>query len=439
MSAKRSVHGEAGLPNFSLDEEGFPVPGLVIKYFREHMKYINAYDNKERSWTQANLAKSLGVSEVTIRLMENQNIGLDSITRRRLVADILKIPPVLLGLGSLSELKAYLDSTQQHSTFPNTSSSQTKGTHIEKETVSLYNDIWNVYSEMHSTGSAQGSLSEIEKWASRIKDDVLRTHGSQQRQLQEILWDFYALVAKIYGDDLCDWSLAFANVNAAMELAVQLDNNELRAATLYRSGQIHFAQRKFSLAKADFDGATKFAQRACPQLKGPILGATGLAYALTSKDMTSKKYVQSLLDEAGNLVTSSGFKDDGRFIKFSVAKYYLEYADTLTVLGRPGKALEVLDDAESAIDISQKRRRAYMDILRAEANMRLSSPQLHTATFLLADAFNVSKGVRSEYNIGYIARLYTNLRDSSYGNSTDVADLGMSLKRWKQTHTIKKI
>ena len=54
------------------------------------MRYKDSHENKEKGWTQTDLAKRLGVSEVTVRLMENQNVGLDSITRRRLVASILK-------------------------------------------------------------------------------------------------------------------------------------------------------------------------------------------------------------------------------------------------------------------------------------------------------------------------------------------------------------
>src|SRR5712691_11409968 len=92
---------QAGLPDFALDKEGYPDPGTIVRYFREKMKYLDSSDGKEKSWTQTDLAKRLSVSEVTVRLMENNNTGLDSIARRRLLASILKIPPVLLGLGSL--------------------------------------------------------------------------------------------------------------------------------------------------------------------------------------------------------------------------------------------------------------------------------------------------------------------------------------------------
>src|SRR5436309_14226228 len=97
----------AGLPEFPLDEYGFPQPGAVIPHFREQMKYIDPEDRKEKCWRQIDLAERLGVSEVTVRLMETKNNSLDSIERRRLLADILRIPPIFLGIGSLADLEEF--------------------------------------------------------------------------------------------------------------------------------------------------------------------------------------------------------------------------------------------------------------------------------------------------------------------------------------------
>src|SRR5437899_1715735 len=86
------------------DARGFPDPGRIIKQYRENLTYTDAETGKLKHWTQADLAQRLGVSEVTVRLMETQNSGLDSIERRRVLADLLKIPPALLGLIALSDL-----------------------------------------------------------------------------------------------------------------------------------------------------------------------------------------------------------------------------------------------------------------------------------------------------------------------------------------------
>jgi transcriptional regulator with XRE-family HTH domain len=55
------------------------------------MVYIDPDDGKQKSWTQADLARRLGVSEVTVRIMENNGAGLDSIAKRRLLASVLTL------------------------------------------------------------------------------------------------------------------------------------------------------------------------------------------------------------------------------------------------------------------------------------------------------------------------------------------------------------
>jgi hypothetical protein len=82
---------QAGFPDFPLDDESFPDPRVVVRYFREKMVYIDPDDGKQKSWTQADLARRLGVSEVTVRIMENNGAGLDSIAKRRLLASVLTL------------------------------------------------------------------------------------------------------------------------------------------------------------------------------------------------------------------------------------------------------------------------------------------------------------------------------------------------------------
>lgn len=422
----------AGFPEFPLDVYGFPQPGAVIRYFREQMKYIDPEDHKEKCWRQIDLAERLGVSEITVRLMETKNNSLDSIERRRLLAEILKVPPILLGIGATDGLEEFLKNYQ--ATTGNTVSAPVllKGTHVKQETIKLYRDAFLIYSNQHSTSTAQGSIFEIEQWVGRIQDDLPHVENTQTSTLQRTLWDFHALTAKIYADDLCDWNNASIHLNSALELANLLNSNDLRSASLYRSAQIRFAQRNFFLAKSDLDSAIGFVKHGSPSLKGAIYAAASLAHALVDKDEAGRKYALSLMDQAGKYVPDDSKATDELAIKFSQGKYLAEKADTLITLGRPGMALDVLDDAEEGTNSLEARRLAYIDILRAEANMKLKNPQHDTATQLLINAFGTSSSIKSGYNIGYISRLYTQLAKSSYGNSTQVSDLGILLRNWSK-------
>ena len=435
VPAQETIHNlltKAGFPNFPLDKDGFPYPGPVVRYFRERMTYIDPAEQKEKNWTQMDLAKRLGVSEVTVRLMEKQNKGLDSVARRRVLADILKIPPALLGLGSLPNLTEFLSHHQESAKALVSAPATLKGNTVDNKTIQLYQDVFLVYRDMHSTNTAQDSLVEIESWIDRIASDLTNSQASQRPSMQRTLWNFHSLSAKIYSDDLSNWVRSFDHLNVSLELANSLNSNDLRAASLYRSGQIRFAQRNFALAKTDLDGAVIYAKSGSPFVKGAVFAAAGLAHALVDSDMAGVTYAQRLLDQAEQYASISNITDEF-IIKFNVGKYLLERADALISLGRPAKALELLDDAESGLNPSQRRSIAYLNILRAEAYMKLKRPELDTALLLLEESFDTSKAIKSEYNIAYIERLYKLLATSSYGGSPAVADLGMSLRDWRKS------
>lgn len=74
-------------------------------YYRKRKSCIDQA-GEQKHWTQADLAKQLGLIEVMVNFMENKNQGLDSIERRRTLATLLKIPPILLGLGTLDRMES---------------------------------------------------------------------------------------------------------------------------------------------------------------------------------------------------------------------------------------------------------------------------------------------------------------------------------------------
>jgi tetratricopeptide (TPR) repeat protein len=420
FSLVRSLFIEAGYPAFDLDSEGFPNPGQVAKFFREQTKYTLS-DGRVVSWTQKDFAKVLQCSEVSVRLMENNNVGLDSVTRRRLIADALKIPPILLGFGSFEQLTIFLRYHQQ------TSASST--TPIEKETIALYQDATKVYWDMYYLGTAQASIARLTQWMSRIETDISRANEQQRQQLGEILCSYYQIAANLYGDQ-CHYSEAFQCLDTALELAAQLGNNELKAAILYRTGHIRLDQRQFMLAKMALDGALALVKYAPQALQGAIFQTTGLAHAIVAQSTIDQTEAQSLLDQAEKIVLhDQQIKDDKYFVKINRGRYFLERADALLAMKKPAKALDLLDEADDGIAPNQSRRRAYITILRAEAYMGKNRPEFDAATDLLTDALHASHSIQSEYNVSYIRRLYTKIEKSPYGNAPDVRDLGIALKR----------
>src|SRR5690349_5969911 len=89
---------EQGFPAFDPGPDGFPRPGQIIRHFRQTRLKADG-----KPWTQRDLAQKLGKQELAVREMELRDTGLNDITRRRFLADLFDIPPILLGLATVPE------------------------------------------------------------------------------------------------------------------------------------------------------------------------------------------------------------------------------------------------------------------------------------------------------------------------------------------------
>src|SRR5205823_4656326 len=84
---------EQGFPAFAAGADGFPCPEQVIRHYRSQKRKADG-----KAWTQRDLAQVLGKQELAIRDMELRGTGLNDISRRRFLAHLFDIPPILLGL-----------------------------------------------------------------------------------------------------------------------------------------------------------------------------------------------------------------------------------------------------------------------------------------------------------------------------------------------------
>ncbi len=377
-------------------------------------------DGKERHWTQPELGKLIGLSEASVRMMETQNKFLDSIKRRRLLSDILKIPPILLGLGSLSELEQLLNGK------PNVSSLSTSATQpaVTTEAANLYRDAFQVYSSSHSAGSISDSLKDIETWIARI-DSNIPGAGKFQSELNQTLWGFHYLLSKVYGNDLELYTPSFSHLNSAMTIANALNSSDMKASTMYLSAEIHFAEQSIALAKSDMVAAVDYAKSASPGVKAGVYTYAALAFALTKSDLSDTIYTEQLLEQAGNYADS---RMDVPFLRMDYGKFLMDSADVLISLGRYGKALEYLDEAEEYIDPSRPRRYAQIQILRAESAIKSKRHDYEYAATLLLEALRIGKSVHSSYTIGYVRRLYKLLTYTNFSRNPQLAELSMALQ-----------
>lgn len=419
----RELFTQAGLPQFELGEDGYPLPGKVIKYYREHMTYIDR-DGKAKHWTQAELAERLGLKEIMVNLMENQNKGLDSIERRRTLATILRIPPILLGLGSLDQI---VEIVAGQATTNQTSTQRTK---IGRDTIKLYQDTFSVYSKLYAGGLTYTNVTDIEKYVKHIEQNANKVYVEDKISLLRVLWDFEILCAKVYGSDLQNWDKTFEHVDNAREIATYLDERDLQAASLYISSIYHYRQGRLGLAKMDIDGCLMYTRGIALQTMGNIYSHNACVHA-DDTSLSGIKLVQSMFDQAERYTE---VKNELGTIYFGKDEYLLDRAYTLIDIERPAKALELISDAERYTHQSRKRQLIFMDIMRAKCYITLKKPEYEQAVRMLESAIEDSKEFRVARNIDHIERLYSKLVASSYGNSPDVADLGLMLQELRGTN-----
>jgi tetratricopeptide (TPR) repeat protein len=417
MSSLPSLFIQAGYPAFPLDEYGFPQLGPVIKYFRKKMVYTDL-DGCERRWRQLDLANALGLSEDMVGLMETQNFATDSISRRRALADTLKIPPIFLGIGTLADLEAFLRGD---------AATQLQTSTLHENEIHLYEEALAVHWNMFYAGTLQ-DLPTLQYWSQRL-ELAASEHSTFQRPLEGLICGYYQLLATIHADKR-KFAEVWQYLDDALDIASAQGNKSLQAAIYYRYVKCRLEERRFPQAKAPADMALSLVQDVDKSLQQVIYQHAGLTYALTAQDKKDRAKATKLLDLAGSIAKDkNNMGQDTHVVRSGPGRYALGRADTLITLGELTEALTELDEADDLLPFDQRKRRGYMDILRGEAYIK--KMELDTATSYLQSAFATSSTIHSEYNIGYIARLCKLLSESSYGSSPDVARLKRSLREYQ--------
>lgn len=414
-----------GLSTFHHDTNGFPLVGEVIRYYRGRMTYTNS-EGKRKHWTQADLAKRLDVSEITVRLMETQHRGLDSIERRRAIALLLSIPPALLGLASLDDLEKIMqgDSPEHIAAI-----SSTKHL-VDTSEIQLYRDALGVFKDRYEQGKLQPQ--NIELWITRINDTLEQFQGKSKNDALAELAKYHLIAANTYSHDLQDWAKTTNHLRTTREIANILDDNELFIMSCYYTSEMYLGQGKAQLAYKELESVSNLSKSANSQIRGNILADMALTRALIDANESDRSYIRNLLDEAEKLTTES--VDSTAFMKFDTVQYLECRADTLISLKRYGLALECIDDAEEYLDTRPLniRNTEFLKILRAECYIKQRKAEHEEATRLLSQILHKNNNI--QYYVDYVARLHKLIVASSYGNAPDVVDLGVMLGKAQIKH-----
>lgn len=402
------------LPTFEKDANGYFFPGPVVRYFRENMTYTNR-KGKVRYWTQNDLARQLGLTRLAVSNMENKNMGLDSIERRRTLATLLNIPLALLGLASLNEQ----EKSSLHTDATNAAS--TPAVKIDIEDIQLYKEAAPIFKERYDQGELDPET--IEKWITYIHSTVDKVQGDAKNTILAELAKYHLIAANTYARDKYNWINSMQHLNIAKNIANQVNSNELFVMACYYTSDMYLSQHNMQSASKELDSILTLSKSVSSQLRGNILADAALARATISVDEADRVFVRKMLDEAERHI-SKNF-DDTALFSFNDIQYLETRADTLTTMKRYELALECIDEAEDYLP-TKKRNREFLKIIRAECYIKQRKPEYDEALTLLSQVLIDNRNIR--YYVDYVARLHKIITASSYGNAPDVVNLGMKLR-----------
>jgi transcriptional regulator with XRE-family HTH domain len=392
---------------FDPGEDGYPNAGQVVRHYRNL-----------KNWTPAQLGEALGKSARWVQAMEHDNTVPEAISRRRAIAAILGIPPILLGLASTESVNLAIvpDAETQ------------KKTSITLPTIEQYQDVLRLYWELDYTSTAQESLNDIKRWIRHLQALAKDTPSEQYRiPLIELMCRYHQLATWIARDQR-DYNTAFYHANRAIKLAQSLNDSELIAATLFRRGRTRLEQGDIDGAITDLDAAIPYAKRSRSQLKSLVLLAAGHARVHT-KNISETDTVQALtlIDQAGRIIRSGNLEDDESFVKLNAGRFHQDRAGALIMIGKSNHALDELELASRGVGVDQTRRHAYINVLRAQAYAKDGDITMALAT--AEEALTVSKSLRSNINIARLQELYDLLTIGKYKDSPQLARFGLILKK----------
>ncbi len=397
-------------------------PGQAVKQHRK----MKPKTHPLRS--QKGLARALSLTEKAVRDMEKRNIGLDSITRRRVLALLLDILPAALGIITLEEI--LLQQQKEAPIIPLAVASTEKEATFD---IAFYKDrlktIWN----RNHTGTAQDRMAQIAADMAGITTDLLPyVSGDDEKEVRAVLCRYLHLHAHILRDQ-GRYDAAIAELEKAAILAERAENPHLLAVTLLRIGSVlrdrgavTEALAKLEAARGNSTGANQKRIQASADYMAAIAQYTRIRdlepipEALRGVVLFDEGYAQAHLAQGNRdaiLAALTRLKAGGKIIaetrdileeEFAIRITERTYQNTkAAAMLSAGWPREALQELTALMDLPEEgdmtRQNAYTDYLWSQAYADLGL--IDAAATPAQDALVRMKQIKSRIHIMRIAGL----------------------------------
>ena len=422
---------------------GWPNFGQVLRYFRKKAGFsIQAFC--ELYGKEVN-GDSRAVSERWILKMELNNQVPVDMNKRKTLAQLFKIPPMLFGLAVLEDFTLEPEPQTIRAT------GQTKLVKVAVDTTRYQQNGLTIWM-LHDTSNAQSALNQLYTDIRDLESLEQQTKGDLLLHIQELLFSNQILATHIVRDQR-QFKKAYYHSNEAVRLAKNMEDNDLIATALFTRGwtrlewgmfgtivqnMFQVKQDKIEEAINDLEKAKKAVEaeeELHPQLLALISVFWSRARIVLNTEIGKEVGTTPLIavDNVADLVGRQNIEDPhtrvlvtGTRTGFHMGGYLDNRAAIFNAAGLPALAMKELNALEGIMDVAYKRdytrQHAYLDILRAKTLIGLqdySESAKSAKRALLA-----SKDINSVTNNAIIRDIYGQLLTSSYKKSVDVRELG---------------
>jgi tetratricopeptide (TPR) repeat protein len=392
-----------------------------------------------RGWTAERLAclysEALGLDDdhlITpslVYIMENQNKVPKDRKRRKILARLLGIPPFLFGLEPLekvisSDLFTWekVDVQEYRLTLENYCRSDVRQGWHSGSIIQVINDIKLRISNLHNKAP----------------------YSSEKKVMRELLCGYSLLLGNI-AHDYMELEAAIDYFNNAVNIAEEEQLYNLWAFALcqkgiaYRTrGDLTAGLKGYGEALADFkqsalslQNAQQLSPKAQPVIRGLVASRSGTAYASVAQDEHEFAEALKTLD-AGGQVIGQRSNDPSLLIPALLNEELLSMDRAFAYLIYPARSAWHATMAQKELEIATKKtinnphRKAFEATLLAKSYLVASEHSMAVA--YTEAALGTIQGGQPDSNLARLNAIYHQLRnDPSYGNSTDVAMLGVNL------------
>lgn len=381
-------------------EGRFPHIGQVIRYYR-----------KMGGLRKEDLARVLGCTKRYVEMLESdKNITMpELISRRTLLARVLHIPPILLGLSSMT-LSEEVDDVKPLNEFLEADTS------ADSRRMAFYEGMLALSWEFYYTSSIQRAAKNIDICFEMLDDEARDTKGVQHDQFDAMRCRFYRLSALVAREGM-EINKALRQIDEAVSLALRLKNAELIASSLVGRIRIYFYKQQYEQALQDAEKACSLANVGLlhDPLKGKCYQMAGEAQAyLAGDDKGLQDKSLAYFHKAGQIVRKGDMEPDGSFVKTDLTSIYIEKAKALRMFHR-------YDEAHNAFAIARKNlspelTRWQVNLLIEEAKTYFAEGDVMSCCFCLIDALPVVRAINIQSREKPIRSLLEKCKDQQPHN-----------------------